>query len=388
MSDSLSFVLFTIVPAIQLVVFGVLVYRGFALRGERAERTARAKASFIPDGLVYLDPIALYAGTAAGGVFGTILLVFRDSLELWPRIGFEIFFLAGLLLIIAYCSDMLVYDESGFEKRTLLGKKTKYSYDLITAARCCDTYVVVVCGKNKIKLDRLMIGRSAFFLYACKQHKRIMKRGIPLWKPSGFSPLAGVETPWLFFIVYSFLFVLSVLVFIILPITVLVPADGITPPDAQTISTSFSSYERTKADGGTFRFFASGYDKPFCLMWLSGFEVPVPDPEELCGTDVFTVVCHETAKYYSIYSFSSSDGAEMVSVLDSQKAYKNDQRFACILLIIAGVICSVFFAFAFPVRRRPERYPVWFRRWYYKDRVLSWTALEKMEMLPPKRRKR
>lgn len=149
------------------------------------------------------------------------------------------------------------------------------------------------------------------------------------------------------------------------------PADDSLPNDAQEVYTTFSSFEQEERDYGSILLFAPGYDKPFAISRLSGYEVDVPDPEMLCGGDFYHVMVEEIKDRFIIHAISGSDNSQLLSAYDYSTANRNTQIVPCICLIIAGSAMAALSVFMILVGRHPERYPIWFRRIIYHDRVWS-----------------
>ncbi|MBP5230881.1 MAG: hypothetical protein ILO68_04050, partial [Clostridia bacterium] len=144
------------------------------------------------------------------------------------------------------------------------------------------------------------------------------------------------------------------------------------PSDAFELRTSFVSWERVNKDDGTLVLNAAGYEKPFKLSWLSGFEVSVPDPEYLCGGTEFTVFVDEGKNEYRIRAISTPDKRLLLSAYDYNTAYRNSQIGACICLIVFFFLIIVYAVLGIMVGRHPDRFPEWFRKLYFQQ--WAWTS--------------
>ena len=190
-------------------------------------------------------------------------------------------------------------------------------------------------------------------------------------------PMRGnLDTPWLYLCLYLLLFVCSVS-FIVLSAYVLRPAEYSAPADAVEVETVFLSFARTEEDRDTFLLYAPGYEKPFAIEWMSGYEVPIPEPEALCDGSKYRITACEACSQYYIYALSSADKGVVFSAFDYNTAYRNTQRVPCIGLLIFGSFFAVFSVFGIPVGRHPERFSAWFRGLFYKKSSWTHPALRK-----------
>jgi len=365
MSDEVKFVLFTVIPIIQDVLIIILFARGTILHRKR-----KASKS---DRIVSLSPILLWVGAIGGSLLSVPGTLSRGT-EQWPDgvwYIFEAFILACIAMMLAYCNETVTYEESKFEASNLLGIKHTYDYGEITGIASKGGDTILYCGRRRIRLDTMSSGGDKFVAYADKAYFRQQKKYIPVRK-SKKDPMNGnLDTPWLYLFFSAFAFVTSICM-IVFPGLVLRPADDSIPDNAVEVQTTFSSFDRTKKHSGTIQLNAPGYEKPFVISWLSGYEVSVPAPEMLCGGELFHVVADETRDQYYIYAISSDDKGQLLSAYDYNTAYRNTQLVPCICLMIMGVVIAVVSVFMVLVGRHPERYPGWFRGLFYKGS--AWTS--------------
>ena len=378
MSATVKIVLLSVAPIIQDLLLVLLFFRGMVLRKKRKDNPY--------DRIVALSPVLLWAGAVCGGVLSIPVTLFGpdDTLSgVWCI--FEVIVLACIAMMLAYCNETVTYDESEFEARNLFGIKHSYGYGEITGISRKGGDTVLRCGRRRIRLDTLSTGSDKFVAYADKAFFKQRKKHIPELK-SKKDPMNGnLDTPWLYLVFSVFIFIASIGM-IILPGFVLRAADDSIPGDAVEIHTTFSSFDRVKKGNGTILLHAPGFEKPFAISWLSGYEVSVPDPEVLCGGDYFHIVADEAGDQYYIYEISNDEHVRIISSYDHNTAYRNTQLVPCIFLMIMGVVSAAVSVFMVLVGRHPERYPNWFRSLFYKDS--SWTSpMWKKHKHPPKRRR-
>ena len=366
MPDWLKSVLFHILPAVQDIVLVVLLARGIALYKLR-----KVKRDFRQ---VSLRPVLLWTGSVCGGSFCILVTVLGfigpPSTVPWPV--FEALAVLSFVLILAYCNETVVYNEESFTVKNLFGIKRTFSYGDISGISKKGSDTVLRCGRSRVRLDQMALNVQKFIQFADSCYFRMFKRHIPEIVANAKDPMRGnLDTPWLYLFLYIFCFA-GGLLFIILPAYCLRSVEENLPSDAFEIRTSFVSSERVKKNRGTLVLNAAGFEKPFELSWLSGFEVPVPDPDSLCGGTEFLVSVREGKTVYRIEAISAADHSSLLSAYDCNTAYRNSQFAACIFSIVFGVFEVGIAVFGILVGRYPERFPEPFRNLFYNPR--SWTS--------------
>ncbi|MBQ6274766.1 MAG: hypothetical protein IJK63_11165 [Oscillospiraceae bacterium] len=178
----------------------------------------------------------------------------------------------------------------------------------------------------------------------------------------------NLDAPWFYLFLSVFTFIVS-LCLLILACSVLMPADDSVPGNAFEIQTSFSFFHKT---GDAISLYAPGYKKPFAISWLSGYEVPLPDPSLLCKGDIYRVVVVEARSQYAICSVATADMGQIISAYDRNTAYRNTQFIPCICVIIMCAGFAVLSIFMILVGRYPEHFPGWFRDMFYNSK--AWTS--------------
>lgn len=363
MPIALKIVLYYVFPIVQDAMFVLLILRGVTLYKQRMNGDSRQ---------VSLSPLLLLAGSISGGLFCVLVTVFGligpPSIILW--LVFEAFALLGFALLLGYCNETVVYDEECFTAKNWLGIKRTYSYADISGIRQRGADTILYCGRRRIRLDSMALNAQSFIKHADACHFRQFQKHIP--KITKKDPMRGnLDTPWLY--LFMFLFeIVAGLLFIFLSVYGLRPAEDSLPSDAFELRTSFVSWERVNKDDGTLVLNAAGYEKPFKLSWLSGFEVSVPDPEYLCGGTEFTVFVEEGKTEYRIRAISTADKRLLLSAYDCNTAYRNTQFWPCIGLIVFFFLIIVYAVLGIMVGRHPDRFPEWFRKLFFQQ--WAWTS--------------
>lgn len=370
-------ILFAGLPVLQDLLWIFLTVHGFVLCRKRKDERER---------LVSLSPMLLWVGLLCGGILSVPVTLFGPE-NMQPGVWWilEAGVLLGLAMLLVYCNETVRYDESSFTSSNLLGIKRSSTYSEITGIRR-GSDIILCCGRRRIRLDAIARGREDFIIYADRARLRQCGAGIPLC-PRRKDPMNGnLDTPWLYFIIYLMLIVFAV-VFLVISISACRPADDSLPDDCTRISTSFSSWERTQEEGGTLLLTAPGYDMPFSLSWLSGYEVPVPDPETFCSGETYTLTVREGAKVYFIYAVDGPDQRQIICAYDQNTAYRNRNYKAAVGIAVFSALCIPFAILGILVGRHPESYSVRFRRVFYQDHAWVRSA-EKANMRRSHRRRK
>lgn len=370
MLNILNIFLFSVVPVIQDVFLVLLIIRGVIINRKRGWTGVSVRRLFWSSSL-------LWTGTFCGGLFSIPVTVIGLGLldqgpdGVWYL--FEGFILVSIAMLLAYCNSTIEYDGTGFTVSNIFGGKHRFRYGDISGIwnRGVLSDIVLYCGRRKIRLDYLLVGREVFVAYANQAYFNRYKANIPEQTPK-FDPMKGnVDTPWVYLFYAVLVFVLSTIVLIIFPVYVLQPPDDSIPKEAVEIHTAFSSFDKKKF-GEDIILYAPDHEKPFVISWKSGYEISLPEPETLCGGRAFYIVAVEGKEQYSIYAISDENHNSIITAYDYNTAYRNYSRIACILMLIAGIIADIFAVFWVLVGRYPKRYPAWVRRIFYQDWM--WTV--------------
>ncbi len=352
-----------------------LSVRGFQLRRERRE-APRAR-------LVSLSQVLLWVGLITSVILSvpvTISALGDMSVGIW--LVLEAVALIGLTMLLAYCNLTVEYDKDGFTAGNLFGFKRRYAYRDITGLLHRGHDMLLYCGRRRILLDSMAQNADSFVNYADQMRRKQTGQVIPL-RERRRDPMNGnLDTPWVYLVLCLFLIAMSA-TFFVLGINVLAPPDGELPEDAIERQTSFLFWERTKESSGTLLLYAPNEEKPYSIEWLDGFEVPLPEPDILCGGEQYNITAREGSEVWFVYALSFADGTPIFSAYDQDVAYRNTQRGAVVIVMIFCVIMFLFGIFGILVGRHPESYAPWFRKLFYQD----WAWTSRRSVYRKKRRK-
>ena len=122
-----------------------------------------------------------YIGSICGLLFliPAVICAFKTNDEVYASIGFLAFDLLALVLVLAYMSSRITYDEYTFTYTDILGRNFRYDYSEIESLDENSMDVVLRVGKKKISVDMMSRGFADFLRTANKGYRRHHKRGIP-----------------------------------------------------------------------------------------------------------------------------------------------------------------------------------------------------------------
>ena len=367
MSDIVKLIFFVVVPAVLDAVLIVLFLRGLMILKERKAKKDKR--------LVSLSPLLLWVGIVSG-IFFTVPVYFMDpgAVPIPVPILFEVFGLLSVAMILAYCNETVVYDSLEFTSRNFLGVKRTCSYSDITCILWRRSDVFLYCGTRRIRLDTMASGKDEFVRFADRIYSSRNGESIPPRESSVKDPMRGnLDAPWVYLFCYS-LFIAIIIAGVSFvgcaAYNMLFPRNE-APDDCTEIITSFSSGIKTAKDHGTLLLYADGYEKPFAISELSGYEIEIPEKNDLCSGNQYVVLAREQTSEFYIYAVSTVDGKPLISVPDRNIAYRNCQLPAVTFLFLILISVIPYPVFGIIVGRHPEKYPVKFRRVFYRDDAWS-----------------
>ena len=375
MPKDLIFILYTVIPAVEDAVLVLLFVRGLLLLKKRS----------VPGGsrIVSLSTRLLWIGFTAGAVFSVLLTVLSpEEISLFVLILFEHFILGGIALLTAFCNKTIVYGDEGFTVSGFFGKKRILTYGDLTGYAPKENEKILYFSGGSVRIDSLAKNGHVFFRHANRKYFELFKRGLPVrQKAKRKDPMRGnLYSPWLYIVIYT-LIAATCCAFFAFGCTFLRPPRGDLPTGAETFEVSFSSYkEFPLLEGGTVRLYSPDCEKPFVINSVSGFDPPLPAPATFCKGEKYTVTVGIGKEAYFVYSIAGKDGDELFGYYDNDAAYLNCQRLPVIIFLIVTPIGAVLGILGLFVGRYPERFSSRFRRLFYKGRVWTDAARERIRM--------
>lgn len=158
-----------------------------------------------------------------GVVFGAMFLylmnmaVHEQDSNPWVAMGFLVFVLMGISLILAWINYRIWYDSSGFIIRNVLGVRRDYTYSDITGLREYPKEARLYFGKRHITLDTTDAPQK-MFLERVKLHYAAIHDGqsVP-YVPPRIDPFRGhIINPesWVIYFAAIFVFVIGICVYV------------------------------------------------------------------------------------------------------------------------------------------------------------------------------
>lgn len=115
----------------------------------------KKKKSISKNGEVFISPIALLIGIVCVIVFSIFVIISIVQKSYGIAIGFGIFVLLGLILIIAFINCRIYYEPNQFTYKNFFGVKRIYKYNEITGIKYGTSDTIIYVGKKKILVDSM-----------------------------------------------------------------------------------------------------------------------------------------------------------------------------------------------------------------------------------------
>lgn len=122
-----------------------------------------------------------YIGNVCGLLFliPSVICAFQTDNDVYASICFLAFALLGVILVIAYMSTKITYDDYTFTYTDFWGRSFCYNYSEISSIDENRMDVVLRVGKKKISVDMMSRGFADFLRTANKGYRSYHGRGIP-----------------------------------------------------------------------------------------------------------------------------------------------------------------------------------------------------------------
>ena len=145
-----------------------------------------------------LPPIIFWVGFIDAVVFSIPVTLGLRVMPFGTWLVFEGFTLLGVYMILAYCNEVIRYDESGFEEVTFFGKSRRYKYKDISGMFFSGGDSLLVLGKRKIRVSTMAYGSKEFMTFAGQRYFSIYKKSIPKIENNNDPMKGNLDTPWLY----------------------------------------------------------------------------------------------------------------------------------------------------------------------------------------------
>lgn len=173
-------------------------------------------------GAVILSKILLILGiilTITILMPGIVLFIKYGSIS--ALIGFSLFALLPLSMVIGYFNCRIYYNEDGFVYKNFIGIKKEYAYTDITAIRTERHGKIIYIGEKHISIDEFAVGCTDFIKFANKKYNQLCGENIQrLSAPPKDIFNGNLKNPGdfkaLFIILYSIVAIFAVFMSVIL----------------------------------------------------------------------------------------------------------------------------------------------------------------------------
>lgn len=363
------------ITGVLTVVF-VLFGLGCLAESNRRRSEKNVKATYLPRFMFWL-------GIVCGGFFLAIawICALTDG-SLW-LLGFDLFALLGMSLMLGWKNCYIIYDKKGFTQYNILGMQRSFTYDQLTGYRLADgagtDIKLYACGKT-ITVDMMAKNGFEFLVEARKGYARC-NNGTVLpntWeskrmaqKQTGKGSFsAHVHNPGEYLTVFIMLmvFVLGVSIFCFVSMWKPVDVD-----DCRQMRMAFSSW---KVEEDTLLLYANGYDEPFKISgyekYMSGFAQLT---QKCDGKTQFTAWTEyyepDDADPYYVIQDLSADGVTYRTFADSTNAKRTG--FWPVLCILAGIdaVLLLLSWLTYRIGCNPRKYPKWLVYAFFQKNAIS-----------------
>ncbi len=179
-----------------------------------------------------------------------------------------------------------------------------------------------------------------------------------------------VETPWLYVVIFGLITVLCAGLF---TLSVYTELPWPKPRDLEVFFVRFQDYGLEHKDRSTslqLRLYGEENSNPFTLDFFEGYDQWFPDPGALCDGRTYQVEAQVFPENYDIYTVTAPDGTPVLTYEDRVQGYWNSQGVYIIILQFFSLAGMIYFALGLIFTLRPEKFPPWMWRLYYKRSAL------------------
>ena len=317
-------------------------------------RSVAAKAARSPawqKNRVYLPNLLFWVGLLGNlFVIPAVILLWQED---WLWLLFIAFSLLSWSMQLAYVNCWVRFGDRGFTHHTFFGRTYEFTYNDVTGIRWGND-MRLYCGKHLIFLDNMAVNSDRFLKWVRKRSKQMELLPDRIqWDPYGHNVSRGKLNffayliPCVFFggIVIFFSFLLF------------------GPPESEeTTIRSEVVFQSWEENSGDYRLTAED-GTVYGITLYKGLSV---DPEALCdGRTVYTVWSNDKPTRW-IAQLQGPEGM-VFTFADKKEAYKNDQLWGYLGLVLIWLLTLLGFLFSLRIGRDPDRFRPWIRRLFFRD---------------------
>lgn len=325
----------------------------------------KKKKSISKNGEVFISPIALLIGIVCVIVSSIFVIISIVQKSYGIAIGFGIFVLLGLILIIAFINCRIYYEPNQFTYKNFFGVKRIYKYNEITGIKYGTSDTIIYVGKKKILVDSMADSKDFLRLVNSKTRNNKNFNSV---KEKLFND--NVHNPWEFIFGYSIAPIFAIALMLIINISY----KPIKLEDLNYITTQITDYKEViDEDGDTnLSLSISGYSTNVTIYSYDKLIENFSQFESAVSSGVeFNIYFDKSVEDFE----SSGTGVDILSdingniyiSLDSTNARdKENLTTVNIMMSILLVFSIIFMLIAFYVISHADRFPRAIR-WLVKE---------------------
>ncbi|MCC8068277.1 MAG: hypothetical protein LIO71_00690 [Ruminococcus sp.] len=306
----------------------------------------RKKKQFKKNGVVTISPIALIVG-----ILCSILFLI---LTIGVYIGFGIFELLGISLIVAYFNCKIYYEPNQFTHKNFFGVKHTYKYSEITKIKYGTSDTIIYVGKKKISVDSMADSKDFLRLVNSKTNQSVKSVKEKLFNDNVYN--AG-----------EFIFAYGIVLVYIIGCMIFINILGkpLKLDDLICLDTKITSYEEVIDDTGdtNLNLTLEGYSANFVIYSYQDVMENFSQFESAISNGVeFNVYFDSAVEDFEstgsgIDMLTDTDGNTYVSLDTINAREKHTLNMVNLLMLIILIFYIIYVAIAFYVMSHADRFP-------------------------------
>lgn len=315
---------------------------------------------------VYLPNFMLWLGLLSGFLFLAFAwFAAKDDGSIGLTIGFGVFVLLGMLLMLGWKNCFITYDDNGITQHNLIGMQRSFFFDQVTGwylnKRNPMESVLYANGK-KITFNFTSENGAAFLLTVSNQYRKIhgnqtLPKLTGLQKERG-GFCAHVYNPGEYLAIFIMLLVFILGTGAWLAIDCLIP---VSESNSVHHTVEFTSLQ---VDEDSIILSSPQMEESFVIFGFQGDASKIQQLREACnGNTTFSAWVQrfdpkDSAPYFKVYALSS--GTEVYHTFESSNAYRQENIPGIIGIFgIFLLVFLVFSGFIYIVGSHPDKFPKW-----------------------------
>lgn len=306
------------------------------------------------NGVVTLSPIALVIGVLCDIFFLIFIILSINSKSYGIAIGFCIFELLGLSLIVAYVNCRIYYEPNQFTYKNFFGLKRTYKYSEITGIKYGASDTIIYIGKKKVLVDSMADSKNFLKLVNSKTSHSVKNIKSKLFNDN-------VYNPGEFIFAYSIvpLFIIGVMIFLN------ILGKPLKLEDLNCITTKITFYNEYINDEGNTHLELSleGYNPNFVIYFYQEDMENFSQFESAVSSEVdFNIYFDKSVEDFEntgsgVDMLTDIDGNTYLSLDTTNARDKENLTTVNVIMSILLVAMIIFMLIAFYVMSHADRFP-------------------------------